>query len=204
MSHYSNSAAFQMNPTHCSCCHQPLVDATSIEHGMGPICRKNYYQDAPPLDKEDIEPLLAKVNKLSPSLASFKFRLQTLIQCLESRDAANLVNKALAVWRRDDKRTEDVILLLDILHAMGYVKMAARISELKAKIHIKVSEGFVAFDTPYNPSYVADIKKVSGRKWDKDQKVWQVPVAKKRAAWEVLQNHFPSQLASGPRGLFRV
>lgn len=39
---YENSAACKQMATHCCACGKPLVDAKSVETGMGPICRKKY------------------------------------------------------------------------------------------------------------------------------------------------------------------
>lgn len=42
MSNYENAPATKMLNTHCVCCHRPLVDAVSVECGVGPICREKY------------------------------------------------------------------------------------------------------------------------------------------------------------------
>jgi hypothetical protein len=39
---YENSAACKMLATHCCACGKSLVDAVSVEAGMGPDCRKKY------------------------------------------------------------------------------------------------------------------------------------------------------------------
>lgn len=39
---YQNSAACKIVATNCCCCGKPLVDAKSVETGMGPVCRKKY------------------------------------------------------------------------------------------------------------------------------------------------------------------
>jgi hypothetical protein len=40
---YENSKACQLVATDCACCGRPLVDAKSVELGIGPICRKKYW-----------------------------------------------------------------------------------------------------------------------------------------------------------------
>lgn len=40
---YETAAATLLLATHCACCGRPLVDATSVEVGIGPICRKKYF-----------------------------------------------------------------------------------------------------------------------------------------------------------------
>ncbi len=39
---YENAPATKMLATHCCACGRPLVDAPSVESGMGPDCRKKY------------------------------------------------------------------------------------------------------------------------------------------------------------------
>ena len=43
---YENAPATRMLATHCAACGRPLVDATSVETGMGPVCRERYGYDA--------------------------------------------------------------------------------------------------------------------------------------------------------------
>ncbi len=39
---YENAPATRMLATHCAACGRPLVDANSVEAGMGPDCREKY------------------------------------------------------------------------------------------------------------------------------------------------------------------
>ena len=39
---YENAPATKIMATNCACCGRPLVDAKSVETGMGPVCRKKY------------------------------------------------------------------------------------------------------------------------------------------------------------------
>jgi hypothetical protein len=39
---YENAPATRMLATHCACCRRPLVDAKSVETGMGPVCRNKH------------------------------------------------------------------------------------------------------------------------------------------------------------------
>jgi hypothetical protein len=39
---YENAPATKMLATHCAACGRPLVDAVSVETGLGPDCRKKY------------------------------------------------------------------------------------------------------------------------------------------------------------------
>lgn len=39
---YENAPASSLLATNCLCCNRPLVDAASVEAGIGPICREKY------------------------------------------------------------------------------------------------------------------------------------------------------------------
>ena len=42
MSEYERAPATKMLDVHCAACGRPLVDAHSVETGMGPFCRTKY------------------------------------------------------------------------------------------------------------------------------------------------------------------
>lgn len=60
MSNYENAPATQLVATHCCVCARPLVDAVSVEVGMGPDCRKKYYK-APSPEVEARRPIANKI-----------------------------------------------------------------------------------------------------------------------------------------------
>src|SRR5687767_11998091 len=39
---YENAPATRLLATRCACCHRALVDAESVERGVGPDCAKRY------------------------------------------------------------------------------------------------------------------------------------------------------------------
>lgn len=52
MSHYENDPATKALATHCLVCGRPLRDATSVELGIGPICRANLGEEHTMLGNE--------------------------------------------------------------------------------------------------------------------------------------------------------
>jgi hypothetical protein len=50
---YEHSASCKLVATHCACCRRPLVDAVSVETGMGPICRKKHGYDEGPAEHRE-------------------------------------------------------------------------------------------------------------------------------------------------------
>lgn len=45
MSNYENAPATKLLATHCAACARPLLDAVSVEAGMGPDCRRKYLRE---------------------------------------------------------------------------------------------------------------------------------------------------------------
>lgn len=46
MNTYENAPATSLVATHCGICHRPLVDAVSVERGIGPVCAEKYGLDS--------------------------------------------------------------------------------------------------------------------------------------------------------------
>lgn len=65
MTTYENAPATLMLATHCLACARPLVDANSVEAGMGPDCREKYGYNVAASDEARTE-----ANKLVHALAA--------------------------------------------------------------------------------------------------------------------------------------
>lgn len=78
---YENAPATKMLATHCSACGRPLVDAKSVELGIGPDCRKKFAftTDVP-------EPCRRAANKLVYEIALEQGGIAVLKKCAELRD----------------------------------------------------------------------------------------------------------------------
>lgn len=53
--HYEEAPATKLLATHCACCARPLVDAKSVECGVGPDCRKMHGFDVDVSDAARVE-----------------------------------------------------------------------------------------------------------------------------------------------------
>lgn len=136
---YENAPATQMLATHCAACGRPLVDAVSVESGMGPDCREKYGKWPAEVDR-------ATINKLVHDIALDQFCSPEQAKALHDlgatriaarvaeRFATVLVEKdgeeALAVWT--PKFNEDVVAAM---------KRVPRQWDAKRKVYI-VQGGF--------------------------------------------------------------
>lgn len=60
---YENAPATRMLATQCACCRRPLVDAVSVDTGVGPECRKKYgfNQEASPEARAEANQIVYRI-----------------------------------------------------------------------------------------------------------------------------------------------
>lgn len=71
-SSYENAPATALLASHCACCNRPLVDAKSVELGIGPDCRAKYGFDLAVPEVARIE-----ANKIVHAVACKRVRIET-------------------------------------------------------------------------------------------------------------------------------
>lgn len=195
---------YKLNPSHCSCCSRPLEDPTSVEFGIGPVCRAKYnYEDAYPIDMATSQKLVTLLKGMGATDVADE--ATTYVIKDDSRMAARTLNIALAVWRKQNTNREDAVIAIEALTLMGYTLLAGKIGKKLAEVIIEVTEDKrLALTTPYSEAFVAAVRNIQGRKWDGDNKVWTVPTKAKQAVWEALKASYPGSLGHGPQGMFLV
>lgn len=183
---YTQAPATTMMATHCAFCGRPLVDAQSVETGVGPVCRDKYLVgEALPADSRQ------EANRLIHRIAQ--------------------IHKS-----SNPEAKREVLLHLARLQSLGFSKGAARIrkrmrkrlrkQQVQATQPIKITrEGDrLVVSTPYRRAFVNGARQVDGRRWDRERKVNTFPVQSKRQVWHLLQKHFSGQPARGPKGAFTL
>jgi hypothetical protein len=82
---YEDATATKIMATHCACCGRPLLDAKSVETGMGPVCRKKYGYGV-----EVSEDARIRANKviydLALAVSQNEVTLETMALCSELRE----------------------------------------------------------------------------------------------------------------------
>jgi hypothetical protein len=91
---YENAPATKMLATSCACCGRPLVDAKSVEVGIGPDCREKYGYDTE-VGSEERE----TANKLVYAIAANPRSIDTLYRC-EALRALGFTRLAAIVEKR--------------------------------------------------------------------------------------------------------
>lgn len=169
---YENAPATQMLATHCAVCSKPLVDAKSVEVGMGPECRRKHGFNV------EIDPEARKeANKIIHALA-----LHNGGQYPTPSYLPEAIERIGALG----------------LHKLAEV-LADRLAPVKIS---KLENGRIGVDTPYSEEIVAALRNVPGRFWDREVKLNTYPDerAVKGALWATLRKLFPGQLVRLPEG----
>lgn len=94
-----------------------------------------------------------------------------------------------------------------IIRAHGFEKLADRLEERMCAVEISQVEGMLVLATPFDPSFVDDLKANTwGRRWDAANKRWLVPAddTSKKSIWAVIRRHFAGSIGRGPQGLFPI
>lgn len=165
---YENAPATKMLATHCCVCARPLVDAKSVELGIGPDCRKKYGFDLGVPESARIE-----ANKVVYEIACVQEGPVVVEGCAK-------------------------------LRALGFTTLAAKIEARLAVVEVEEANGTLSVRTPYDPAFVDAVRKIPGRKWDKEKKVNTCPVGAKNALWAVLRSCFPNKVGRSAKGAFVI
>lgn len=191
MSGYENAPATVMVATSCACCARPLVDAVSVETGVGPDCRKKHGYAQPDVAVD----ALAVVSALASSLPAEVFL--ALSGKTEARDAANVLVHRVAL----EQDGPLIASYVSALHKLGFVKLAARIATRIGKITVTEEGAFYVVETPYNEGFVSAVRGLQGRRFDRTRGANLVSRNERARLWGILKTHFPSgTVVYGARG----
>ena len=175
---YENAPATRMLATHCVCYGQALVDATSVELGIGPECRKGDDGGIP-------DAVRMQANKLvfDAAVAADQGRVGEVLALAEKIRELGLDELAGKVGRR----------------FKGSVQR-------RADITIKVEGDEYVVKTPFRrgdkDAFIAAWRAIPGRRYS--NKLNRVPMTQRAALWSLLKEFFPNKTGMGPKGLFRV
>ena len=146
---YENAPACEMLATHCAVCARPLVDAVSVEQGIGPVCRDKYG-----VADGATEEQRAAANVIVA-------RIAREVSGLTDENVLDLVGEL---------RDLGFVALAD--------RIVDRVVGVP-KITITVEGPELVVASPYCPDAVAVLRLVPGRFWDRDAKVNRFPLRSK-------------------------
>jgi hypothetical protein len=172
---YESSIQCRMLATNCCVCGKALVDATSVQLGIGPDCRNHINQG--------ISEETRKTCNVLTHEAAIAAQDGNIVRV---RRAAELIRS----------------LGLDVLadKILARFKNAERL----AKVRITEENGTLVIRTPWkNLRGFSDAwRAIPGRTYRNGRNV--VPSSSKREVWELLKRYFPGVYGVGPQGAFKI
>lgn len=182
MSGYEEAPGTELVATHCAICGRPLLEADSVECGIGPICRKRYGYGV-----VTHEPNLDRVRKL---LAVLKMGDLDVMDPEVRRTTTNRLIYRIAA------RDPQAARLCALVDALGYSKIARKIAPRVSKGFVKVvqedSRLRVTLKVPEPREWTFAmnfLRGVSG--WTDARNGGTVPAGSKVQLWETLQRCLP-------------
>lgn len=176
---YENAPATLLLATHCAACGRALLDAVSVEAGMGPDCREKYgYGEAQ--NTPDFERALA-------CLATFTTPVAEVLVPGDAHATANkLVNRA--------ARGLDAGACIAAIDALGFKTLAAKLGARIHAVRVEQVDGVLVVHAPFSAEFNEAVRSVPGQRFVKEgKKAWRtVPVSSRAALWAALKRAFPT------------
>lgn len=172
---YESAPATRLVAKSCAACGRPLVDAESVDAGMGPYCRRRYgYHRNVPAETR------AAANRLIRKLAAEGL---SGIQAAEA--AAELRSLGLGVLA---ERIEKRVCAIRV--------MPIGADQLLVQTPLP--------DASKRPAFTAAWRAIPGARWVPSKRANVVSSARKADVWALLRQFFAGSWGSGPRGVFRI
>ena len=178
---YTDAIATRLLATHCCSCGRPLVDATSVELGIGPECRNGRTGGITEAQREACNRLTYRASIVATQGNVEEVR--RIAQEIRELGLPELADKVASRFVNAEKN--------------------AKIKITSVTLNGKPA---LAVDTPYKRSmgatFVNAWRIIPGRRWINGVNV--VPVESKPALWALLKEFFPGDFGHGPSGVFRI
>lgn len=180
---YLHAPATELLATHCCLCDRALVDAESVERGLGPTCaaKAGVGSEAHPADW--------------PRALAAASRADVALVEGDAHKAANALTHRIG----RDPHAAAVPHLVEAIEALGYLQLAATLAEKLTPVTVRVeAEGdtlAVSAELPRGEvfdAFVEAMRAVPGRRWDGEHKVNRVPARSKAALWGALRKALPA------------
>jgi hypothetical protein len=190
--HYTQTAACQLLATHCACCGLPLLDAKSVEFGIGPNCRKHYGFDE----------ISTKPDWYAGKTLAANF--DPTLDVSTWTDARIACNRLVHHFALDPKGRKWVP---ECVYALGYIKLSEKMATRPGRIEVR------AFPTgdPNPTHFVVKAKyqagfypRAFGGTWDSIKRTWTVPGASRTKLWEAIQRCFPGRILVTDTGVHEI
>lgn len=224
---YETAPATIMLATQCACCRRPLVDAVSIETGMGPVCRKRHGFNAADTAADWSAVAGAMLAASGHNFAALTERATTgdadAVLVLEDALRERLPECSVESWLTKNARelanamvhriaVEGLSIrtapLVEGVRALGFATLANVLTDRAAAIRIERENGRIYVTAPFSERFLDYGKRIPSRRWvpneGKKGGRTSFEAAYGTLVLEALRRSFPDALVAGPKGLFQL
>lgn len=191
MNGYENAPATRLLATSCACCGRALLDAVSVEAGVGPDCREKYGFGEAQGSADWARAALLLGGSHAEALAAF--------WSVDAHKAANVLVHAVGSGAGTGAERGAAIAAIA---ALGFARLAARLTERAHGITVEEVDGVLRIHAPFSPDFNLAVRRVPGARWVKAEKIRTVPASSRAALWAALKIGYPTGTpVSGARGV---
>lgn len=178
---YEAAPATKMLATKCAMCGRPLLDAASVEAGLGPVCRMK----SAALEADVTEEQREEGNRLIHRIAVLR----------------STTNAEFA-WKNAPAARELVDCITRI-RGVGLARLASVLEERLLEVRVTEVVDLYELRVPYRADFVAQAWRY-GLKWNAERRAYSFKRERRADVYVALRRHFACALGRGPRGLFVV
>lgn len=222
---YEDAPATKLIAVNCACCARPLLDAISVENGMGAVCRRKHgftKADGEPswptvcavlLAGQNLDALIAQASAgdegarlvLEDALREYAPRVK--VAALMAKSARELANGLVHQIACRGLGIE-VSKHIEALAALGFVKLAGIMRKRTASIVIERTARGIEVTSPYSVEFLDASRTIPSRRWVKNPE-GKGGVAVFAAVHGDMVNRalalaYAGVTAYGPKGFFRI
>lgn len=181
---YESAPATQLVATNCAICARPLVDAVSVETGIGPDCRRKCGLDDShaPGDWTKVSKLLgAEETDRLRAAAEAKGDMRGL-----DHAAANILVYRIAA----EQHGVGVVKMAAALSALGFDKLSRKLARRLCAIYVTREADAYRVKAPFNEAFNAEVGPFS--RFDRVTKTRTFHVSARAKLWSAIKKTFPA------------
>jgi hypothetical protein len=195
MSTYENAPATAMVATACAVCSRPLVDAESVNSGVGPTCRK-----ACGLDARSLFPKWDEVRAALGEADYASHKIDAMRPLYDDHAIAKQIANRLVYRIACDQTGPRVAAMTLALSALGYSTLAEKIAERLGAVRIVAEGDVLVVEAPRDDKFTAYCRfNVPGSRWVRERNVRTVPASSKKQLWAAIKFAYAGSLVIGSR-----
>ena len=174
---YQDATSTKLLFSNCVVCGRPLVDAISVEHGIGPECRKGQNFG---------------INEETQKACN-KLVYEASVNCMAGK--IDRVNEC-----------ADAIQELGLNELASKIRKRFKNARKNVSIEVKEQGDYYSVKTPFRrgekDAFIQAWRDIKGRIYENGRNY--IPVDKKTELWNVLKKFFPGKYGEGDKGIFRI